>query len=300
MRILVTGAHGLLGRSLLRQEGKAEFIGCGRSSEPVGNYTYRQIEIVDRSAVIQMLKAVRPDWVIHTAALTDVDLCETQRKHARRVNLETVSHLVEACGEVDAGLVQLSTDYVFDGSTGPYSEKDATNPLSYYGALKLESEHLVLETGIKGLVLRTLWLYGYIPGTRRNLVTWPLETLGRGESIGIVSDQWGNPTYVEDLARALLELCKRDAKGLFHMGGSAYLTRWKLVSHLAHRFGFSPELVKPILTEAAALKARRPLRSGLRNDALIAVLGRTPLGFSEGLECLIREDDFRRDFAHLV
>ncbi len=299
MRILVTGAHGLLGRSLLRQEGTAEVIGCGRSSEPVGNNTYRQIEIVDRSAVIQLLKVVRPDWVINTAALTDVDLCEINRKRARQVNLESVSHLVEACGEVDAGLLQVSTDYVFDGRTGPYSEIDATNPLSHYGALKLESEHLVLETGIKGLVLRTLWLYGYISGTRRNLVTWPLEALGRGESLSIVSDQWGNPTYVEDLARTLLELCERDASGLFHMGGSGYLTRWELVSHLAHRFGFAPELVNPILTKAAVLKARRPLRSGLRNDSLSAVLGRTPMNFADGLECLIQEADFRRDFAHL-
>ena len=300
MRILVTGAHGLLGRSLLRQGGGTEIIGCGRRSEPAGKNPYRQIEIVDRTAVVQLLDSVRPDWVIHTAAMTDVDLCETQRNLARQVNLEAVSHLVEACGEVEAGLVQLSTDYVFDGRAGPYGEKDATNPLSHYGALKLESENLVLGTGIKGLVLRTLWLYGYIPGTRRNLVTWPLETLGRGESLSIASDQWGNPTLVEDLARALLELCERGAGGLFHMGGSAYLTRWEMVSHIAHRFGFSQELVRPIATETAPSKARRPLRSGLRNDALAALLGRVPLGFAEGLERMIRDESFRRDFADLV
>ena len=300
MRILVTGAHGLLGRSLLRQGGSIELIGCGRRSGPAGNHSYRQIEIADRRAVIQLLNSVRPDWVIHTAAMTDVDLCETRRNLARQVNLEAVSHLVEACGEVDSGLVQLSTDYVFDGRTGPYAEKDATNPLSHYGALKLKSENLVLETGIKGLVLRTLWLYGYIPGTRRNLVTWPLETLGRGESLSIASDQWGNPTCVEDLARALLELCERGARGLFHMGGSAFLTRWEMVSHIARRFGFSQELVKPMATESASLKARRPLRSGLRNDALVDLLGRVPLGFAEGLERLIQDESFRRDFAHLL
>lgn len=289
----------MLGRSLMGQQGTAELIGCGRGPEPVEGGAYHQINLQDRSALHQLLAALRPDWVIHTAALTNVDQCETERKLARQVNLDAVAHLIEACGEIESGLVQFSTDYVFDGYNGPYSEGDQTNPLSYYGRLKLESERLVLESGIKGLVLRTLWLYGYIPGARRNLVTWPFEVLSREAQVEVVDDQWGNPTYVHDLAQVVMELCRRDFSGVFHMGGATYTTRYELTLHLAHFFGLCESLVKPISTKAMAQRARRPLRSGLQTDALRARLDMSPLGFNEGLERMAREESFRRDFAYL-
>ena len=157
----------------------------------------------------------------------------------------------------------------------------------------------MLEAGIKGLVLRTLWLYGYIPGARRNLVTWPLEVLARGEKMEVVDDQWGNPAYVHDLAQFVLELCQRDIKGLFHMGGSTYMTRHELTLELVRFFGFDENLVKPISTDAAAQQARRPLKSGLRTEILRTTLGRMPLGFNEGLERMVREEEFHRDFAYL-
>jgi len=300
MKILVTGAHGFLGRSLLRLKWPAERIGCGRTAAPVAGRPCYPLELTDRRAVDRLLENVRPDWVVHTAALTDVDQCETDRELARQVNLETVSHLVQACGRVDAGLVQLSTDYVFDGSSGPYSEMDETNPLSYYGTLKLESESLVLKGGIKGLVLRTLWLYGYLPETRPNFVTRSLEALSRGEELRIFNDQWGNPTYVHDLAQTVLVLCHRDIRGLFHMGGATFLTRYELVLELARFFHLDAGLVEPVATQAMGLSARRPMRSGLRTSALEAVLERPPLGFVEGLERMQAEEDFRRDFSHLL
>jgi dTDP-4-dehydrorhamnose reductase len=300
MKILVTGAHGLVGRSLLRQRGAAELVGCGRSSDPAEGRAYQQVDLLDREALRQLLVEVQPDWVIHTAALTNVDQCETERERARQVNLDTVSHLVETCGEVRAGLVHFSTDYVFDGRRGPYDEEDQPNPLSYYGALKLESERLVLDSGIKGLVVRTLWLYGYILGARPNLVTWPLDVLARGEPVQIVDDQWGNPTYVHDLAQGVLELCQRDFRGLLHLGGAAYMTRYELVLQLARFFGLRQDLVKAVSTAALAQQALRPLRSGLQTAALSSQLGRAPLSFKEGLEQMAEEDDFRRDFAHVV
>jgi len=299
MRVLVTGAHGLLGRSLLEPDFDAEMIGCGRGQTPVGKRTYHPAELTDPQAVFSLVEQVRPDWVIHTAALTDVDRCETDRAFARRINLEIVEHLASACLQLGTGLAHLSTDYVFDGQSGPYGEEDPTNPLSYYGSLKLQSERVVLQEGLKGLVLRTLWLYGYLPGTRRNLVTWPLEALSRGESLRMVDDQWGNPTYVHDLSRTLVELCRRQVQGLFHLGGATYLTRYQLTQELARHFGLDPGLVQPIPTADAGQKAPRPLRSGLRSQALEALLGRAPLGLAQGLEQLAGQEDFRRDFPNL-
>lgn len=299
MRLLVTGAHGLLGRSLLEPDFDAEVIGCGRGETPVGRGAYYPIELTDPQAVLALVDQVKPDWVIHTAALTDVDRCETDRPFARQLNLETVEHLAAACRQLGVGLVQISTDYVFDGRSGPYSETDATNPLSYYGALKLQSEGVVLQPGLKGLVLRTLWLYGYLPGTRRNLVTWPLEALARGDQLKMVDDQWGNPTHVHDLAWALVELCRRQVQGLFHLGGATYLTRYQLTQELARHFDLDPGLVLPVSTAAANQKAPRPLRSGLRTQALESLLGYTPLSLSQGLEGLAAQADFRRDFPTL-
>lgn len=299
MRLLVTGAHGLLGRSLLEPDFDAEMIGCGRGETRVGRSAYYPIELTDPQAVLALLEKVRPDWVIHTAALTDVDRCEIDRPLALQINLNIVEHLASACRQLGVGLVQLSTDYVFDGRSGPYGEADPANPLSYYGALKLQSESVVLQEGLRGLVLRTLWLYGYLPGTRRNLVTWPLEVLARGDRLKMVDDQWGNPTYVHDLAQVLIELCRRQAQGLFHLGGATYLTRYQLTQELARFFGLDLGLVYPISTADAAQQAPRPLRSGLRTEALESLLGRAPLSLSQGLERLAGQEDFRREFPTL-
>ena len=296
MKILVTGAHGLLGRSLLRERSAAELIGCGRGADPVGSGAYHQIDLLDVSAVGQLLRDVCADWVVHTAAMTNVDRCETDRTEARRVNLEMVESLVAACAESDSGLIQLSTDYVFDGADGPYGEEDEPRPLSHYGELKLESENLVLGSGIKGCVLRTLWLYGYRPEARPNLVTWPLTALARGEDLRMVDDQWGNPTFVGDVVRALLTLCERSVTGLFHLGGTDLMTRHELVQQLACTFGFNADAVQPISTVQAEQKASRPMRSGLRSDRIVA-LGVGTSSLKEGLDQLKSEEEFARDFS---
>jgi len=298
MKILVTGAHGFLGRSLLDLAGKTEWVGCGRSAEPVSIYPYFQIDLQNPDAIAELLEEVRPDWVINTAALTNVDQCEEDRDLARQVNLDPAGYLASACNRVDAGLVQLSTDYVFDGKGGPYTERDEPNPLSYYGRLKLASEQLALEGSARAIVVRTLWLYGYVPAVHPNFVTWALEALHRKEHLKIFDDQWGNPTYIHDLAQSLLELCRGNARGLFHMGGATFMTRYDLALELARFFDLDSSLIEPIATRAAGLQAERPLRSGLNTDALEAELKRQPLSFTEGLEHMVRQESFRRDFPH--
>jgi dTDP-4-dehydrorhamnose reductase len=300
MKILVTGAHGLLGQHLLRVDREGvELVGSGRSGEPVGSASYRSVQLDDPAAVARLMDEVQPQWVIHTAAITNVDRCQTERAEARRVNLGLVEILVSCCKAADIGLVQLSTDYVFSGDAGPYSEDAEPRPLSYYGQLKLESERQVLQSGIRGIVLRTLWLYGYLPGTRPNLVTWPLAALHRRETLRIVDDQWGNPTSVVDLADALVDLCRGDGAGLFHMGGSDFMTRHKMVEALGAFFGLATASVEPIETTEAGQSAPRPRRSGLNSDRLIATLGRRPLTLEQGLTRMSKDEHFRRDFDYL-
>ena len=311
MKILVTGAHGLLGSSILRRAaGSAgsdiahELIGCGRGAEPVfAGVDYHQIDLLDATAVRELLAEVEPQWIIHTAAMTDVDGCETERDVARRANVEPVQVLVAACEQVgdgrDIGLIQLSTDYVFDGKAGPYREEDETRPISHYGELKLESEGVLLNSAIKGVVLRTLWLYGYRRQARPNLVTWPLAALSRGEHLRIVDDQVGNPTFVGDVAKALLALCEREASGIFHLGGADLMTRYDLVRKLAELCRIDSGSVEPISTDELSQKAPRPLRSGLHCERLIS-LGIEPSTLSQGLDQMKLEAEFRKDFPSLT
>ena len=304
MRILVTGAHGLLGRSILRQSTDGvELVACGRRQQaPAEADSYCRIDLLDGDGLKALLDEQRPDWVIHTAALTNVDLCETDREQARRINLDLVGSLAELCAAAGAGLAHLSTDYVFDGTSGPYGEEDGTHPLSYYGLSKLESEALVLESehGLKGLVLRALWLYGYVPETRRNLVTWPVDALARGQEMAIVDDQWGNPTLVDDVAQALLQLCIGERTGLYHIGGADYMTRYELVRELGQFFGLDTGTVRGVSTAQAGQTAPRPLRSGLKSDRVIAESGVRPAGFAEGLRRMSAGPEFQRDFADLL
>ena len=165
--------------------------------------------------------------------------------------------------------------------------------------MKLDSEAPVLAMTC-GLVVRTLWLYGHIDGARRNLVTWPIESLAKGEPLRIVDDQWGNPTSASDLAQALLELLRASATGLFHFGGSDFMTRLALVQRIAAYFGLDASEVESMKTADAGQAATRPLRSGLRSDRISQTIGREPMSLEEGLERLAEQPAFRQDFGPLL
>lgn len=295
----MTGAHGLLGRSLVQEGAGLELVTCGRREEPVGP-AYHRIDLADAAAVERLIAATAPDWVIHTAAWTDVDGCEGDPDRAQHVNFGLVKNLGAACSTTGTRLVQLSTDYVFDGRGGPYSEADEPNPLSRYGRIKLESERVVLVSGPGGLVVRTLWLYGHATGVRRNLVTWPLHALARGATLRIAEDQWGNPTFAPDLARAILDLCKRDCRGLYHVGGADFMTRLELVEELASTFGFDTGSIVPTPTAEIGQLAQRPLRSGLKTGKTEAELGRPMLGLCAGLDEMRGEPGFRAEFEEIL
>ncbi len=298
MRILVTGATGFLGRTLLSLAGEAEWIGCGRRPAAAG-IAYRQVDLTDCQAVAALVAELAPDWVINAAAMTDVDGCEKNAPAARQANVDIPEHLAAACDAIGAGLAHISTDYVFDGQRGPYGEADGANPLSCYGQLKLESEG-VLQKMERGLVVRTLWLYGYVPQVGANFLTWVLNGLASGQSLRVFADQWGNPTYICDLARALVALCGQEARGLFHVGGATFMTRWEMAREIAWFFGLDDGSIEPVPTGAAELPAARPLRSGLRTDALEAALGYRPMSFAAGLRHLAADPLFRRDFPQFA
>lgn len=290
-RLFVSGVNGLLGQRVARAAlGCMEvFGGDVQQAGVVEGVAYETLDITDRGAVMEAMECIQPAGVVHTAAMTNVDLCETEREQAWVVNVEGTRHVAAACARTGAWMVHLSTDYVFDGTAGPYAEDDPAHPLSYYGVTKWESEKAVRACLADAMIVRTMVLYGWGIGTRPNFVTWAIQELGEGRTVRIVTDQWGNPTFADDLARALVDLVERRVSGCVHYAGRDYWTRYEMVLEIARQMGADVDLVCPTTTAELGQPARRPLRSGLKTHKMEELLGRKPMAFREGLEQVLRQ-----------
>lgn len=243
MRILITGGEGMLGRDLARALGEA-----GHDALPVGR---AKCDVTDAAAVRACVRELKPETVIHAAAWTDVDGCESDPERAMRVNAGGTANIVEAVG--GARLVYISTDYVFDGTASrPYTEQDQPRPLSVYGRSKFEGE-LAAQQHPRCLIVRTSWLYGR---SGRHFVGTVLNRARRGETLRIVDDQVGCPTWTKHLARALVALLHTDAAGVLHAAGSGRCSWYEFASAILDEARSREEL-----REAAPVVPITPIRS---------------------------------------
>ena len=250
---------------------------------------YVELDITDRTGVVGAVVALRPDWVINAAAMTDVDRCEDHPGRACDVNVEGVRHLVAGCEQCGARLVQLSSDYVFDGDAGPYTEMDEPNPMNVYGRTKLASERMLQKSGVEHVIVRTAVLYGCAPHIRPNLVSWVRSALRRGETIRVATDLTSNPTLADDLAEGILTAIEKGAAGTFHMAGSDELSRYGFAQMVAREFRLDENLLVPALSTRLGLAAPRPRHSGLRSERARDELGHTFLSAKQGLRALRRQ-----------
>lgn len=284
-KILVTGGSGLLGSKIVNA-GKIDYeIVPTHNTTPLFPNSIK-LDILDNWEVSRILSHLRPDAVIHAAAESNVDRCETDKKHALAVNAEGTKNIAEACNVVGARLVYVSTDYVFDGEKGRYVEEDKPNPINYYGRTKLEGEKHVSEICENHVIARTSVLYGWHP-RKQNFVTWAIDSLKQGKQISITDDHYNSPTLADNLAEVLLELADSEKRGVLHTAGSTRIDRFKLVLEIAKIFNLNPALVKPIkMAELKTWVAKRPRDSSLRIDKAKKTL-KTPLwSVSEGLKFL--------------
>jgi dTDP-4-dehydrorhamnose reductase len=286
--VAVSGSNGLLGRKLVRAaEARYRVLAMDVAEEPPvrsGRVEYVRCDVMDADLVARTLGTARPAWVFHTAAFTDVDACESHRETAWSVNVVGAENVALACAGLGARMVHLSTDYVFDGAHGPYTEIDTPNPISHYGATKLESERAVASVLPGALIVRTMVLYGFEPAVRPNFVTWLVAKLRRSEPVRIVTDQFGNPTLADDLAAALLVLSDRGAEGIFHAAGAEWLSRHAFALRVAEVFGLDCSLIAPTTSDAFRQPAPRPLRSGLYTEKIKTAYGLVLSPVSTGLE----------------
>jgi len=287
-KILITGANGLLGQKLCRDfSASHEVTACDlhpQSFAPLPGVTYRSLDVTNQPGTRLHIQNTNPQVIINAAAYTDVDRCETHKKEAWVVNVGVVENLVRVCQERKIKLVQLSTDYVFDGENGPYSEEDLPQPVSFYGETKLESEMAIKQSGIDYLLVRTNVLYGTGNNVRQNFLLWLLEKLSHGDKIKIITDQFNNPTLADNLSLCMLEMVEKELSGIFHVGGAEYLSRYDFAVKAAHKFEFDPALISHTQTEFLEQKATRPHWGGLKTDKVRKVLRTKLLDVEEGLE----------------
>lgn len=291
--ILVTGSNGLLGQKIiyaLRGRSDVNVISTSRGDNRMkvkDGYIYSSMDITDRTSVDRVFEMFRPDVVINTAAMTNVDACESNKEEAWLLNVQSVEFIIDACKTHSAHLVHLSTDFVFDGKAGPYIETDQPNPLSFYAHTKYESEKIIEKSGLSAAILRTIIIYGVIDdNSRSNVVLWAINSLKNKKAITVINDQFRSPTFAEDLADACISAALIRATGIYHVSGRELMNILDIVKIVADFFELDQSYI--ISTSTADLKqpAARPPVTGFIIDKAVKELGFKPHTFLEGLAYL--------------
>lgn len=266
-------------------KGEYEVIGIDRSAST--DKDELTLDITEKPRTVESVVRLRPSVVVHAAAETNVDLCETDHERARSINVEGTANIAEACARVGAKMILISTDYVFDGSKGNYSEIDEPNPISYYGLSKLEAERIVTSKLPNALVMRASVLYGWHP-SKLNFVTWVIKGLREHQILRVAKDHVNSPTLVDNLARAIHAAIERGSEGLLHVAGSERISRFDFARRIARAFALDENLLVSVEMGDLSWAAKRPRDSSLDVAKAQKELGVELLGVNRGLEEMLR------------
>ncbi|MBN1147683.1 MAG: SDR family oxidoreductase [Anaerolineales bacterium] len=285
-RILITGASGLLGLNLALEAVKERSTVFGQANRRplhTSAFTVVQADLLAPGAVQRLLEETRPDWVIHCAALANLEACEADPAQARQLNSEVPRQLARHVARGGARLLHVSTDAVFDGQRGGYSEEDAPNPLSIYAQTKLEGERAVAEEDPAALVARVN-LFGWSASGKRSLAEFFFNNLSAGKPVMGFTDVYFCPLLANDLAHIFLKMLGTGLGGLYHVVSSECISKYEFGVQIARKFGLDESLVSPTSWQEAGLAAARSPNLSLRIDKLIHDLGETTPNLSAGLE----------------
>ena len=291
MKVLVTGGSSTPGFRIVEEFAKAGY-------KVVAQYNEHEIPAVDKvvkvkadfqdiEKVVKLVNEVRPDIVIHTAAIGDVDKCEIDKGLAWRVNVEATLALVKSVLKLNSYFLYLSTDYVFDGERGLYKEDDVPNPINYYGFTKLVAENIVRSGLERYSIVRTSHIYGFGMG-RKNFARAVVEALSQGQKVKALVDQWLSPTLNTLLAKGIRELVEMDYIGVIHIAGER-ISRYEFAKAIAKRFNFDEDLIEPITMKDIQFRARRPRDSSLDVSKARSMLKTDFYTLKNSLDILHRE-----------
>jgi len=286
MRVLVLGASGLVGGWLYRLFSRDCSVLGTAFPEKVGDFVVADIS--NKGEITRLIADFKPEIILQPAAVTHVDWCETHTAECWAVNVEGTRNVVMAAKEIKAGYVFFSSDYVFDGHSGPYPETDFPNPVSVYGKSKLAAEKLVQENLKNYLVIRTTGVYGKeLAG--KNFVMGLIKNLGSGQKMKVPSDQISNPTLASNLAEIVKELIHLGKTGIYNVAGADIMDRVSFAVQAAKTFGLDPGLIVPVTTAELGQAAKRPLKGGLKLDRVRSEIKTGILGARAGLERMKEE-----------
>jgi dTDP-4-dehydrorhamnose reductase len=287
-KLLVTGASGLLGNKIAKIANNTyEVIPTYNTTALHSNSV--KLDITNLNAVSNVFSKLEPNIVIHTASETNVDKCEIEKEHAWKTNAEGTRNIAEACQKVNAKLVCVSTDYVFNGEKGLYEEEDKPDPVNYYGLTKLEGEKQVIKHCQNHAILRTSVLYGWHP-RKLNFTTWIINQLRQGKQVTVVDDHYNTPTWAGSLAEMAIEIADKDLQGLYHTSGRERISRYEFAKQIARIFNLDANLVKPVkMSQLTAWIAKRPKDSSLSTGKIQKQLKTKPLNITEGLNKMSEE-----------
>ncbi len=298
MKILITGANGFLGYYLVEQLLAKNFsviaTGKGECRLPFThniNFQWLSMDFTDPFSIHDVFvrkdsfgENIKPDVVVHAGAMSKPDECELDQMKAYLVNVEGTVQLLINSEEVKSFFVFLSTDFVFDGERGMYTEEDSPRPVNYYGRTKLEAEEAVKEYENGWAIVRTVLVYGKNHSGHNNILQTVKEKLEKGEEYNVVDDQLRTPTYIEDLAKGIVCIIERKATGVFHLSGKDILTPYQMAIRTAAYLKLDSSTIKKVTAASFSQPAKRPLKTGFIIDKAKKELGYEPLSFEEGLK----------------
>lgn len=291
LRFLITGGSGILGSKVAEKAvlcGHEVYSGFNQHEAKTGVPV--KLDLCAQENVVEVFNSIKPEIVVHAGAITNVDKCEENKELAWNVNVDGTKLVVELSREHNAFLIYVSTDYVFSGKNGMYSETDETEPVNYYGKTKLEGEKIVRNLMSDWCIARPSVIYGSVPAAGKiNFVLWVLDKLRKGEPMKIITDQCISPTFNTNLAEMILEVAQRRLNGVYHLAGATALNRYDFACLIAETFDLDKSLIKPAKSSEMSWKAERPRNTSMIVDKASRVLNKKPLKIEDALDQLRRE-----------
>lgn len=293
IKIVIIGATGKIGEACYRWlNSKDDYdIMLLTSSPDEAKIVYEDAKIagVDYSKHKELRQTIynfSPYIIINAVAYTDVDGCENNKALAQSLNTDLVENLVKATKINNYHLITFSSDYIFDGESGPYSETDAPNPINYYGKTKLAAENIITTSNINYTIIRTNVVYGFSSFNKHDFVNWAIDELNMGKNLNIVESQWANPTFADDIARAIEKIIIKGRTGIYHIAGSDWDNRYNLTNIIAKANGSNISLVKPLADSNLKQAARRPYYGGLVSLKAETDLNMKFMGLENGISSM--------------
>jgi len=285
-KILVTGSAGLIGMQIVRDllENNFEVYSCYNNTKPeLGIITH--LDLSKKKDIINTINKIEPDTIIHLAAITDVELCESESELAKKINTDATEILAKEAEKNNIFLMYMSTDYVFDGKIGMKKEEDEPNPINVYGKTKLDGEKILKKINTPNVIVRTSTPFG-MHSKKMSFPFWIKKNIESKKEIKILMDQYTSPSYVPDISKMVIEIINKKITGIIHIAGSSRISRYEFAKMIAKKMNYSKEFFKPIKMKQMDWNAQRPIDSSLDITKSNKILKIKPKKLEDSIELM--------------